>query len=768
METDHDRPANEAGLHILATDLDGTFIPLPGESRNRTDLEHLTRQFEDRGITLIFVTGRHFDLTMKAIAESELPQPDWLICDVGTSIFHRQPGGYFLAVDSYQQHQDQIIASLPISDLRQHLHAVSGLRLQESEKQGRFKLSYYADAAQLNDTVDRIQDVLDQVQAPYSIVHSVDPFTGDGLVDLLPADVSKAYALAWWVEHTGLNREAIVFAGDSGNDLAALTAGYRAILVGNADRSLAKRVFQAHQESGWTNHLYLAEGKATSGVLEGCRWFGLIEAECASPVRLGATPVTYDTTHFRVWAPRPDRVAVELTHGDTTVCHELTREENGFCTGNVPAEPDALYRYVLDQVARPDPVSGYQPQGVHGRSQIINHRAFPWTDQSWSGRAKRELIIYELHVGAFTEEGTFRAAIDRLPELCELGITAIEVMPVAQSPGRWNWGYDGVDLFAVRNTYGTPNDFKAFVDACHCCGLAVILDVVYNHIGPEGNYLAEFGPYFSSRHHTRWGEAFNFDDVESQQVRRFIVANALYWLDEYHLDGLRLDAVHCIHDDTTPSILTEIRQVVSAYALSAGRCVHLIAETNVYDRELLGNDEGKHAYDGIWCDCIMHSLYSLALPDLQLTQREYRGASDVAESLRFGYVYEGPPLRRASDIGSEAECDGATSQIESFVVQLQTHDSVGNHPNGQRIHQLTSKAFQKAAAALVLLYPGIPLLFMGEEGAAASPFPFFVDFEDDRLRRAVEQGRSQEYPQHVWGTALSPIEDETFYISTLR
>jgi hydroxymethylpyrimidine pyrophosphatase-like HAD family hydrolase len=277
MESPNLTPAPRRGSQILATDLDGTLIPLDADPQNQADLQTLAREFATRNLTLIYVTGRHFASAMQAIRDCRLPPPAWLICDVGTTIFQRQASGRFELVDAYRQHQDQIIAPLPIDTLRQQLLSIDGLRLQEPESQGRFKLSFYADAARLDDLVARLQRELEQRAAPYSMIPSTDPFTGDGLIDLLPATVSKEHALAWWVQHSGANPDAVVFSGDSGNDLAALTAGYRAILVGNADRSVAQQVYESHRESGWKDRLYLARGKATSGVLEGCRWFGLLE-----------------------------------------------------------------------------------------------------------------------------------------------------------------------------------------------------------------------------------------------------------------------------------------------------------------------------------------------------------------------------------------------------------------------------------------------------------------------------------------------------------
>ena len=419
---------------------------------------------------------------------------------------------------------------------------------------------------------------------------------------------------------------------------------------------------------------------------------------------------------------------------------------------------------MLDEgLARPDPVTRYQPVGVHGASQVVDTQRFPWTDQEWLGVAKRDLIIYEMHVGTFTAEGSFRAAIGRLAELSKLGVTAVEVMPVAQTPGQRNWGYDGVDLYAVRNTYGKPDDFKAFIDACHEAGIAVLLDVVYNHLGPEGNYLNDFAPYFSRKHRTPWGEALNFDGRKASEVRRFIIENAVSWLDEFHLDGLRLDAIHFMLDDSRPHILTDVREAVTEYAAGTKRIIHLIAESNVYEHELVVGGPDRPPYDAIWCDCLMHSIYTHARPDLMLPHRQYHGAQDLAEVLEHGYVFAGAPAVRVSSEDRRVwRRESGPHPIESFVMALQTHDSVGNHPRGLRVHQLTSKSFQKAAAGLVLLFPGIPLIFMGEEYAVESPFPFFVDFEDQRLNRSVDRGRPKEYPQHDWTGALPPSSEEAF------
>ncbi len=481
-------------------------------------------------------------------------------------------------------------------------------------------------------------------------------------------------------------------------------------------------------------------------------------------------PVDSERTHFRVWAPKCRSVAVELRRGEEVQVHPLSPEETGDFAGTIAgARPGDRYRYRLNEdISRPDPRSRFQPDGVHGESMIVDPAGFAWSDRDWKGIARDDLVIYEAHIGAWTPAGTFRSAIEKLPELKELGATAVEVMPVAQSPGRWNWGYDGVGLFAVQNTLGGPDEFKAFIDACHAQGLAVILDVVYNHVGPEGNYWGEFAPYYSEKHHTPWGDAFAFDGPEAPAVRRFVIENALFWQGEYHLDGLRLDAVHCMADDSPIHILEEIRESVAEFAADAGRRIHLIAESNRYDPVLLPPQPGRPAYDALWCDDIMHSIYSVITPETNVTHRSYVGPEDLAEALEHGFIYQGPPeMRMNQELRAHLSNDPASAFRSAFVIAVQNHDVIGNHPHGLRIHQLASPAHQKAAAALVLLYPSIPLLFMGEEFAASSPFRFFVDFEDQKLRRAVEQGRAGEYPHLDFNDIIAPTDERAFYDSKL-
>ncbi len=476
--------------------------------------------------------------------------------------------------------------------------------------------------------------------------------------------------------------------------------------------------------------------------------------------QLGATLLADgQSTGFRVWAPLAKRVNLEIVSfaGDdqapAIAVHPMQPANDGtFYTEVADAPAGTLYQFSVDgNPGRPDPRSLFQPHGVHGPSQVVDRSAYQWTDQKWQGVAKQDLVIYELHLGSFTAAGTYTAAISRLDELVELGITAIELLPLAQSPGKWNWGYDGVNYFAARNTFGSTDDLKNFVDQCHARGLAVINDVVYNHVGPEGNYLPVLGPYGSSKRGTPWGDALNFDGKHNEQVRQFVIDNVMFWIDEYHFDGLRLDAVHYMFDDSKPHILDSIQTAFRQHQKTLDRKTYLIGEANIYDPDLVGApaDPTKH-YDAIWSDCLMHSIINIGDSELRLTDRHYE-KNDLAEALEHAYVFTAPGARRMTpDLRTEHHPTGLRDYISSLVVALQTHDSVGNHPHGKRLHHLTDVAFQVAAAPLILLYPAIPMMFMGEESALNAPFPFFADFEDAGLRKAVDHGRRHEYPHHDW------------------
>lgn len=490
----------------------------------------------------------------------------------------------------------------------------------------------------------------------------------------------------------------------------------------------------------------------------------------SSATRFGATPIGDDKTRFVVWAQKAKHLQVHITKRenggeifDRSV--ELASVDGVVFSGVVENCPvGTLYRYQLDYGSpRPDPYTRFQPFGVHGPSQVIDANTYKWSDDNWTGVQKSDLIIYELHIGSFTDAGTYQAAIERLDELVELGATAIELLPLTQTPGRWNWGYDGVNYFAPRNTFGSPDQLKSFVDACHQRSLAVILDVVYNHVGPEGNYLNEFGPYRSAKFGTPWGDSLNFCGRGNELVREFVLSNVIFWLQEFHFDGLRLDAIHYMFDDSDSHIIDEIQQRFREFEKTQTRTLHLIAEANIYDNDLVGDVKNNRPnYDAIWSDCLMHSIYAHGCPDVRLTNRNYQH-DDLATALQHAYIFTAPDATRAdSTIRSKHHSDGDRNYIRSLIMALQTHDSVGNHPHGKRLHQLTSFHFQKAAVPLVLLYPSIPMIFMGEEWATEAPFPFFADFEDDRLRKAVDKGRRNEYPHHDWSGSPLPSDPSAF------
>lgn len=486
---------------------------------------------------------------------------------------------------------------------------------------------------------------------------------------------------------------------------------------------------------------------------------------------LGAVASPHETT-FRVWAPEHAELAVEVLEADSNRAadaqlHAMLRDSDGYFSLVLPGNLSGqLYRLVLPNGSRrPDPASRFQPRGVHGPSQVIDAGAYAWRDQAWQGISKDDLLIYELHLGTFTAQGTYRAAAERLSELQQLGITAVELMPLAESAGGWNWGYDGVLFYAPRHTYGTPDDFRYFVDQAHQLGLAVILDVVYNHFGPEGNYFREFGPYVSAKHRTAWGDAPNFDGPDALPVRDYFTANISYWMDEFHLDGLRVDAIHCMADESPQHIVSDLAASFDEWRSAAGRHVHLIAESNVYDARMLQHRTGGgHGYDAEWCDDFLHSVFAVLRPGEHMSQRVYSG-EDLQMVLHRGYVFAGSLKVLRQRISLEE--DPHRADLSALVYSIQNHDFIGNHPLGQRLHRLVSDDAHRAAAALLLLVPAIPMLFMGEEFAADEPFYFFVDYGDAHMREAVERGRRAEYPQHDWTAGPAPTSADAFTRSKL-
>jgi malto-oligosyltrehalose trehalohydrolase len=453
-----------------------------------------------------------------------------------------------------------------------------------------------------------------------------------------------------------------------------------------------------------------------------------------------------DGVRFRLWAPRCDQVRLALHAAEGAVAAQMLPM---LATGEGWHElivPDAgagtRYRFVLpDGMQVPDPASRYQPDDVHGPSEVIDPARYAWADGAWAGRPWHEAVVYELHVGAFTPAGTFRAAIERLDYLVALGVTAIEIMPIADFPGKRNWGYDGVLMYAPDSSYGRPEDLKALVDAAHARGIMVLLDVVYNHFGPDGNYLPSYAPaFFTDRHHTPWGAAVNFDGQQSHSVREFIIHNALYWMEEYHFDGLRLDAVHAILDDGIDHLLDELAQRMRA----GRRSVHLVLENeeNQVSRLLRAADGTPLQYTAQWNDDAHHVLHVAATGEATGYYREYLGDTDkLGRALAEGFAFQGQIMRfRGTPRGEPSGSLPPTA----FVAFIQNHDQIGNRAFGERITALASSEALRAIVAVYLLLPQIPMLFMGEEWGAAQPFPFFCDF-GGALADAVRKGRREEF-----------------------
>jgi maltooligosyltrehalose trehalohydrolase len=454
------------------------------------------------------------------------------------------------------------------------------------------------------------------------------------------------------------------------------------------------------------------------------------------------------TVRFRLWAPAAQGVELCLERAGGTKRWPLRRSDPGwFEVITDAAKPGTLYRYRIDGTQEvPDPASRFQPQDVHGPSEVIDPHAFNWQDDAWFGLPWEETVIYELHVGAFTKAGTFSSASERLDYLADLGVTALELMPVADFPGGRNWGYDGAFQFAPDSVYGCPEDLKHLVQAAHARGLMVLLDVVYNHFGPEGNYLGIYAPqFFTGRHHTPWGKAINFDGAESRVVRDFFINNALYWLDEYHFDGLRLDAVNAIIDDSTPDILTELANRVRS-ALEPGRRVHLILENDRNQSSYLRrtNQCQPRSYNAQWNDDNHHALHVAITGEKDGYYSDYsdRPLDQLGRCLAEGFAYQGE-----LSIYRNGEKRGEPSNglpPTAFVSFLQNHDQIGNRAFGERILTVADPRAVRAATAILLLAPSPPLLFMGEEFGAQTPFLFFCNFEKG-LAAAVTAGRRNEF-----------------------
>ena len=477
---------------------------------------------------------------------------------------------------------------------------------------------------------------------------------------------------------------------------------------------------------------------------------------------------------FRVWAPGATaaEVVADSAHAEVS-CFPLLKQADGCFTGLIPdLRAGDRYRFTIDgRGPFPDPASRYQPEGVHGPSQIIDPCAFAWGDQSWRGIAIDDLIVYELHVGTFTSAGTFRSVSERLPDLVELGITAIELMPLADFPGRRNWGYDGVNLFAPAHSYGTPDELRHLVDTAHQLGLAVLLDVVYNHFGPDGNYLSQFTPfYFNEKHHTPWGAALNFDGQNCEPVRAFFLENALHWLHDCHFDGLRFDAAHAIIDEGPRHFLAELSGCV--HETITHRKVLLIAEDHRNLVTLISpTADGGLGLDGIWADDFHHQVRRCLARDCEGYYRDYTGSAvDLATTIQNGWFYSG---QISVNSGEPRGTDPTGIAPSRFVNCIQNHDQIGNRPFGDRLHHSIDAAAYRAASALLLCAPQTPLLFMGQEWAASAPFQFFTDHNPE-LGKLVREGRRNEFKAfaafadpHIRETIPDPQAETTFVASKL-
>ena len=468
-------------------------------------------------------------------------------------------------------------------------------------------------------------------------------------------------------------------------------------------------------------------------------------------LRFGASVRSGYSVEFRVWAPNLTSLAVRVmggNEGEPSRTIPMRQSSDSEFVATVPqVGAGADYVYVLDgERERPDPVSRWQPGGVHAPSRVVDPASFRWSDQGWSGIPLRDFIIYELHTGTFTRDGTFAGVIARLPYLRDLGVTAIEIMPVAEVPGNRNWGYDGASLYASQSSYGGPTGLKKLVDACHQHGLAVVLDVVYNHLGPEGNYLPEFAPCFTDTHHTPWGKAINFDGPESDGVRGFIIDNALYWLTEYHVDALRLDAIHGIYDFGARHILDELSQAFQDQARRLQRQAWLIAESDLEDVRIINpRAKGGYAFDAQWHDDFHHALYALLTGQREGFLMDFGAVANLSKSVTEGFVFDWRYSHyRRRHYGSSSK----NRPGEQFVGFIQNHDQVANTSRGKRLSSLVSSGQQKLAAVLTLSSPFLPLLFMGEEYGETAPFLYFTSFDDPGLAAAVTAGRKKELGSH--------------------
>jgi maltooligosyltrehalose trehalohydrolase len=484
-------------------------------------------------------------------------------------------------------------------------------------------------------------------------------------------------------------------------------------------------------------------------------------------MKIGAHYLSDGRCEFSVWAPNLESVAVQIVSPQEQLL-PMQKDEWGYWKTTVQSiEPGTLYFYQLNGDNRPDPASHFQPKDVHEASSVVDHSQMQWSDANWSGIPLEEMIIYELHVGTFTPEGTFEAIIPRLKDLKELGVNAIEIMPVAQFPGDRNWGYDGVYPFAVQNSYGGPAGLKKLIDAAHQQGISVILDVVYNHFGPEGNYTSLYGPYMTETYKTPWGMAMNFDDARSDGVRNYFFENALYWFQNYHFDALRLDAIHAIYDLGAKHFLQELAEKVATLSKSVGRKLYLIAESDLNDVRVIREPElGGHGMDAQWSDDFHHALHTLLTGEQIGYYQDFGKCEQLAKAYKESFIYSWEyAAHRQRFHGSDA----SDRPGHQFVICTQNHDQVGNRMLGERLSTLVSFEALKLAAGALLLSPNVPLLFMGEEYGEEAPFLYFVSHTDPDLVKAVREGRKKEFSAfHLEGEYKDPESHDTFHESQLK
>ncbi|WP_161887837.1 malto-oligosyltrehalose trehalohydrolase [Pontibacter russatus] len=471
---------------------------------------------------------------------------------------------------------------------------------------------------------------------------------------------------------------------------------------------------------------------------------------------------------FTVWAPEKKSMTLHLVHPEEREI-EMTRAEWGYFTYETKeATPGTRYFYRPDNGQDyPDPASHFQPEGVHGPSEVVDHSTYTWRDTGWRNLPLQDLVLYELHVGTFTPEGTFEAIIPRLDDLVQTGINGIELMPVAQFPGSRNWGYDGVFPYAVQHSYGGPPGLKKLVDACHAKGIAVYLDVVYNHMGPEGNYFGKFGPYFTDAYSTPWGDAINFDGEYSDGVREYFSNNPLYWQEHFHIDGLRLDAIHTIHDKSAVSIWELTQHKIQSVTEQTGKPFYLIAESDLNDPKVVKRPEvGGFGFSAQWLDDFHHALYVLLDKKGRERYEDFGRMEQLAKAYTEGFVHSGEYVRfRKKTFGrSSAAVPG-----DHFLCFVQNHDQVGNRVKGERLSVLVNFERLKLAAAALLLSPYIPMLFMGEEYGEDAPFLYFVSHSDKELIKAVQKGRKKEFAHYKSESDFPDPQDEnTFEDSKLQ